>query len=297
VTVLRPDGVTPTTLSAVDGTPVTAHPLTLQAIDDGFLQTADARVVHGRAPEAPAIDTSGTFDALINTAAARRVVRNGQAVAGAVGRTLALGAVTARVAGVVDDGALDARVYRPSAAPMTATQGTFLVRSDAPAETMLGRVRGALVSVLPPGVRPQIATYRDANLRGLGSLTRVGALLGGLALLLAGAGIAGSMAFHGRQRAREIAVRRALGASTPAVLRLVGAQAARITAVGIALGIGLGWLGTHAFLSLIGGPAWHIDWIATGGVATLFALTLALASAGPAWRALRQEPSSILHTD
>ena len=142
-----------------------------------------------------------------------------------------------------------------------------------------------------------VGTWRDANLRGLGEISRVGALLGLLALLLAGAGVAGSMAFHGRQRAREIAVRRALGASTAAVLRLVAAQAVRITGVGLALGLALGWLGTHALLSLMGGPAWQIDWIATAGVAAVFAVTIGLACFGPTWRAIRLEPSSILHTD
>jgi putative ABC transport system permease protein len=162
---------------------------------------------------------------------------------------------------------------------------------------MLTRLRTALTAVLPRGTRPTVATYRDANLRGVSELSRVGLLLGGLALLLAGAGVAGSMAFHGRQRAREIAVRRALGATMPAILRLVGAHAGRITAVGIALGLALGWLGTQALLSLMGGPGWHIDWVAAAGVAAVFAATIALATFGPAWRAVRLEPSSVLHTD
>ena len=91
--------------------------------------------------------------------------------------------------------------------------------------------------------------------------------------------------------------RGSIDATTPAVLRLIGAQAGRISAVGIALGVGLGWLGTHAFLSLVGGPAWHLDWVATAGVAGVFALMIALASFGPAWRAVRLQPSTVLHQD
>ncbi|MEO5819242.1 MAG: FtsX-like permease family protein, partial [Vicinamibacteraceae bacterium] len=282
---------------AVDGQPIAAQPLTLTVIDDGYLQTSEIRLLHGRAVDAPTVDTPGSFDVLLNAAAARRVVRNGQANAGAVGHTLTLGGAAARVAGVVDDERPEPQVYRPTTTVSTSGQVMFLVRSDAPAETMLIRLRTALTPLLPPDTRPTVATYRDANLRGVSELSRVGALLGGLALLLAGAGVAGSMAFHGRQRAREIAVRRALGATTPAVLRLVGAQAGRITVAGIALGVGLGWLGTQALLSLMGGPAWHIDWMATAGVATVFAVTIALASFGPAWRAVHLEPSAILHTD
>jgi hypothetical protein len=296
-TVVDRGAISQAALTAIDGRPVAALPLALHAIDDGYLSTTEARVVHGRAVGAPAVDTPAAFDALLNAAAARRVVRDGQAIAGAVGRTLTLGEAAARIAGVVDDGQIEPRVYRPTAAVSTSTQVMFLVRTDAPAETMVARLRTALTPILPQGTRPTVATYRDATLRGVGELSRVGLLLGGLALLLAGAGVAGSMAFHGRQRAREIAVRRALGATTPAVLRLVAAQAGRITAVGIALGIGLGWLGTQALLSLLGGPAWHIDWLATAGVAGVFAATIALATFGPAWRALRLEPSSVLHTD
>jgi putative ABC transport system permease protein len=297
VTVVDGGAVSQAALTAIDGRPVPAQSLTLHAIDDGYVQTAEARVVHGVAVDTPAVDTPAAFDALLNAAAARRVVRDGQAIAGAVGRTLTLGGAAARIGGIVDDGLLEPRVYRPTAALSTSTQVMFLVRTEAPAEAMLPRLRTALTPVLPRGTRPTVATYREANLRGVGELSRVGLLLGGLALLLAGAGVAGSMAFHGRQRAREIAVRRALGATTPAVLRLVGAQAGRITAVGIALGLGLGWLGTQALLSLMGGPAWHIDWLATAGVAGVFAATIALATFGPAWRAVRLEPSSVLHTD
>jgi hypothetical protein len=296
VTLLRPDGLTQAALAAVDGVPIAGPPLPLQAIDAGYLRAADARVIHGREPEA-ALGNEASGAVLLNTVAARRIVRDGQAVAAAVGRTLTLNAGAVRVAGIVDDGFVDARAYRATAAPFTAAQATFLVRTDGPASAVLGRLRTALAGVLPVTTRPTVATYRDANMRGLGAITHVGALLGGLALLLAGAGVAGSMAFHGRQRAREIAVRRALGASTPAVLRLIGAQAGRISAIGIALGVGLGWLGTHAFLSLVGGPAWDIDWVATAGVAAVFAVTIALASFGPAWRAVRLEPSAVLHQD
>jgi len=188
-------------------------------------------------------------------------------------------------------------VYRRAAATTNASAVTFLVRTEAPAAEALAALRSTLAAQLPREARPIVGTWRDANLRGLGEISRVGALLGLLALLLAGAGVAGSMAFHGRQRAREIAVRRALGASTAAVLRLVAAQAARITGIGLALGLALGWVGTHALLSLMGGPAWRIDWVTTAGVSAVFAVTIGLACFGPTWRAIRLEPSSVLHTD
>ena len=301
VTVLSADATTAPALTAIDGRPVPAAPLTLQAIDAGFLQTADARIVHGRAATAPASAAASAvdapFEAVINTVAARRIARQGEAVSQAVDRTLTLGGSRARIVGVVEDGFVEARVYRPAAATTNASAVTFLVRTEAPAAEALAALRSTLAAQLPREARPIVGTWRDANLRGLGEISRVGALLGLLALLLAGAGVAGSMAFHGRQRAREIAVRRALGASTAAVLRLVAAQAPRITGIGLALGLALGWLGTHALLSLMGGPAWQIDWVSTAGVSAIFAVAIGLACFGPTWRAIRLEPSSVLHTD
>jgi hypothetical protein len=47
----------------------------------------------------------------------------------------------------------------------------------------------------------------------------------------------------------------------------------------------------------MGAPAWQIDWIATAGVAAIFAATIGFASFGPTWRAICLEPSSVLHTD
>ena len=301
VTVLSADATTSPALTAIDGRPVPAAPLTLQAIDAGFLRTADARIVEGRDATPPASAGASAvdapFEAVINTVAARRIARQGEAVSQAVDRTLTLGGSRARIVGVVEDGFVEARVYRRAAATTNASAVTFLVRTEAPAAEALAALRSTLAAQLPREARPIVGTWRDANLRGLGEISRVGALLGLLALLLAGAGVAGSMAFHGRQRAREIAVRRALGANTAAVLRLVAAQAVRITGIGLTLGLALGWLGTHALLSLMGAPAWQIDWVATAGVAAIFAVAIGLACFGPTWRAIRLEPSSVLHTD
>ncbi|MFI5078241.1 MAG: ABC transporter permease, partial [Vicinamibacteria bacterium] len=250
VTVLSADATTSPALTAIDGRPVPPAPLTIQAIDAGFLQTTDARIVAGRDATPPASAGASAmdapFEAVINTVAARRIARQGEAVSQAVDRTLTLGGSRVRIVGVVEDGFVEARVYRRAAATTNASAVTFLVRTEAPAAEALAALRSTLAAQLPREARPIVGTWRDANLRGLGEISRVGALLGLLALLLAGAGVAGSMAFHGRQRAREIAVRRALGASTAAVLRLVATQAARITGIGLALGLALGWVGTHA---------------------------------------------------
>ena len=239
VTVLSADATTAPALTAIDGRPVPAAPLTVQAIDSGFLQTADARIVHGRAATPPASAAASAVDAALRSRDQRRggPPHRASGRGGLAGRRPHADAerFRARVVGVVEDGFVEARAYRPAAATTNASAVTFLVRTEAPAAEALAALRSTLAAQLPREARPTVGTWRDANLRGLGEISRVGALLGLLALLLAGAGVAGSMAFHGRQRAREIAVRRALGASTSAVLRLVAAQAVRITGIGLAL--------------------------------------------------------------
>ena len=67
---------------------------------------------------APAVEAG--FEIVVNTAAARRIARQGEIVSQAIDRTLTLGGATARVVGIVEDGFVDARAYRPAAATTNA---------------------------------------------------------------------------------------------------------------------------------------------------------------------------------
>src|SRR5262249_17877460 len=74
------------------------------------------------------------------------------------------------------------------------------------------------------------------------------------AILLAGIGIYGVMAYGVAQRAREIGTRIALGASGPQVVGLV----LRNTVVMLALGVGLGLIGSLALPRVISALLWQI---------------------------------------
>jgi len=122
------------------------------------------------------------------------------------------------------------------------------------------------------------------------------ALFGGAGLVLAAVGIYGVLAFAVVQRTREMGIRMALGASRGSVLRLVVGQGLRLTAMGVALGVGaaLG-LGTLLRGMLFGiSAADPLTFLAV--VAVLGGVAL-LASYLPARRATAVEPVTALRSE
>jgi ABC-type antimicrobial peptide transport system permease subunit len=67
----------------------------------------------------------------------------------------------------------------------------------------------------------------------------IGAVLGGLALLLTLTGIYGVVSYFVTQRTKEIGIRVALGATTHTVVGMVLKQSLRLTAIGTVVGAGL----------------------------------------------------------
>lgn len=114
-------------------------------------------------------------------------------------------------------------------------------------------------------------------------------LFGVLALVLAGIGIYGVMAFAVSQRTREIGIRIALGASTGAILRWVLQQGMRL----IAIGVGVGLLGALTLTRLLRGMLFSIaptDPITYVSLAALLAGVALVACYIPARRATKVDP-------
>jgi ABC-type antimicrobial peptide transport system permease subunit len=114
-------------------------------------------------------------------------------------------------------------------------------------------------------------------------------LFAALALLLSGVGIYGVVSYIVSQHTREIGIRIALGARHTDVLRLVLLRGARMTTVGILVGLAASFVLTRLLSTLIYGVSAH-DTITLLAVALLLAAVSLGACYFPARRASRVDP-------
>jgi len=122
------------------------------------------------------------------------------------------------------------------------------------------------------------------------------AAMAGVALLLAAVGTYATASHLVSRRLREVGVRRALGAGTPAVLRLVLGRALAITAAGLAVGLGAALVLGRFLEGLVFGITPRDPATLAGACIVLVAAAL-LASLGPARRAARADPSTVLRAE
>jgi putative ABC transport system permease protein len=117
-----------------------------------------------------------------------------------------------------------------------------------------------------------------------------------LALLLASLGIYGVLSSAVIQRASEIGVRMALGASPGEILLSFGKRGLMLTLAGLAIGLGLAALASRWMSALLYG--FRPDYVATVTVVSLVLLAVsAMACLVPARRASRVDPMVALRNE
>jgi putative ABC transport system permease protein len=178
----------------------------------------------------------------------------------------------------------------------------LLVRpTSGPAEALARSVRAAIARV----DKEQLVSVRDVmTLEGVAreatSRHRFRAVLvmtfAGLALLLAMIGVFGVLAYTVQMRVRDFGVRRALGATTGDVLRLVVGNVGRVIATGALIGLILSALLGRLLSSVLFGVQ-PLDPLTFASVMIVLGLTAAAATAAPAWRATRIDPAVALRTE
>jgi putative ABC transport system permease protein len=114
-----------------------------------------------------------------------------------------------------------------------------------------------------------------------------------LALVLAMVGLTGILAYSVQQHVRDFGVRRALGATTSDVLRLVIANAARVIVAGAAIGLVLSAMCGRLIQTMLFGVR-PLDLATFAFVTIVMGLIAALSVVGPAWRAARIDPAEAL---
>jgi putative ABC transport system permease protein len=281
------------------------------AITPDYLQTMGIEVVSGRGfrPE----DGAGAEQvALVNEAFVRTQLGGGDAVGVVVTRDPdgGLGGaptpVAMRIVGVVED-VVQTRpedgprpaVYVPysQAGPMQLVQWWSVVRTDRAADDVIPELRASLAGTQ---VRAEDVTTMSERIAVARVTPRFQSMMIGafafVALLLAAAGLHGSLAHTVRRRQRELGIRIALGADRNSVLRMVMSQGMRLSAIGLVLGL----VGTLALTRVLASFLFDMqpwDPPTLLGVAIILLLVCAAACLAPARRATAVDPVKVLQTD
>jgi len=258
-----------------------------------YFHTVNTPLIAGR--EFTPNDTSLTQNVVvINQTFARRYFAKtnpvGQRVRGSRDWLVVVGVAKDSKFQSLDEPAAPA-VYFPVAQSF-ASEVNFVVRTRADPLSMARPVEQAIHSLDPSlplyGIRSletSIGAAYFAQRLG-GSLL---GFFGALALALAAVGMYAVLAYSVTQRAREMGIRMALGASRADVLRLVLGQGWSLAGAGLAIGLTLAVAVTRLMRSLLFGVS-ATDVPTLAGVSALLPLVICAASVLPARKATRIDP-------
>ena len=269
-------------------------------VTPGYLETMGLPLVAGR--DLAEGDVAGRPPvALINRAAAERYF----AARDPLGQQIRFWGTPWRIVGVIGDERFlglaeepEPAVYAPLfQAPQQS--GVLLVRTAGGPLPLAGPVRRILHGLDPQlalyGVEPLEATVAESIARPRFTALLL-ALFGAVAILLALIGVHGVLSYTVAQRAPEVAVRMALGASRRSVLALVVLDGARLTALGTAIGLAVAFAGARLLSSLVFGVAPR-DTLTFAAVAAGVMAMATAASWLPARRAAAADPSVTLRSE
>ncbi|HEY2433566.1 MAG TPA: ABC transporter permease [Vicinamibacterales bacterium] len=211
-----------------------------------------------------------------------------------------VGVVPDMVSGIMMEGSDRAHIYLPAAAADPHVSALLIQPRD-PAAFRPDMLRETFRRLrLDPDTFEVISLdeMRDTQVYPVRAASWVGALLGGIALLLSVSGLYGVLAYTLAQRRREIGIRMALGATAKAVVGLMLRQTARTAGTGVAIGLALAFAALAALASAVELRAVSIlDPIAFAAAAVTVAAAAALAAYVPSRRAARVDPAETLRAE
>ena len=286
-----------------DGQVASSH---VRPVTPGFFKTLGIRQVAGRD-----FSDSDTADSLPVAIVSEELVRQQFPDGSPLGRRLRVNVdhvngredVEWTVVGVVSNirSSLDGPVRQTIFIPRTQRSGgnlTIFVRSHQESTSLANSVIG-IVRAMEPEAPVTVSTLETAIGNTIARPRAISILLGVfavLALALAAIGVYGVMAYSVRARTQEIGVRMALGASAPAVFRMVLGQALRLVAAGVVAGLAAAAALTRLLERLLFEVEPLDPW--TFAVTALVLLVVAtVASCVPARRSMRLAPIDALRTN
>ena len=186
-------------------------------------------------------------------------------------------------------------VYQPFAQEVFT--GAVLIRTRSAPGALAPAAAGVIRELVPDQPIVNVMTLDDVRRQPVAS-QRLNALLlicfAGLALLIAGVGVAGMLAFSVARRTGEIGIRMSLGADTGQVLRLILGEGGVLVAWGLAAGVAGSLLAGRLLAGLLFGVPPHDPLTLVAVVALMSAVGVG-ASAVPALRAARVDPARAIH--
>jgi predicted permease len=277
----------------------------LQSITPGYFRTTGIPLRRGREFTERDGTQTATLALMINESFARRFWPDYPRGRDPIGQHILIGnnqSNANEVVGIASDahesglaGETEPEVYLPDREYPLQTAG-LVVRTVTDPLGFVNAIRRQVLAIDPGQPVSSIKTMNDVLESSVGQ-QRVTLLLlasfSGVALLLAVIGIYGVISYSVLQRTAEVGIRRALGAQSGDILRLVLAQGLGLALIGVAIGVA----GAFALTRLMEGMLFRLsatDPTTFAGIAGIFVLVALLASYLPARRAVRIDPMEAL---
>jgi predicted permease len=268
-------------------------------VPPGYFQFMGIRMIEGR--DFRELDDANAPQVMIVNETFARHFFGG---ASPIGRLVHNGGATVTIVGEVRDSKYNTPIEAPSPyfyVPFRQVFGPGLNFS------FLIKTTGDPLGILPELRREALALNPDAVFHSMLLSDAVGfslyahkvaanllAVVGALCLLLAAVGLYSVMNYAVSQRTQEFGVRMALGASRPAVMRMVTRESLLLTLPGLFVGITAALAGIRVFSGMLVGVTASDPLTFAGAALFLIAVAL-LASYLPARRAMRIDPMTALH--
>jgi putative ABC transport system permease protein len=269
----------------------------LKVVTPGFLETLGVRLERGR-----------YFSDQDREGAPKVVIVNDAFVNAYLGGRDPIGRIIAKrgeIVGVIGDTKNQSLTERPDPELYTAFDQnpvgylTVVIRSSANPAPVIATARKRLATFDKDLPIFGEGTYDDLVRSTASRSEQSWELVSGFslfALLLSAAGIYSVVAFAVRERRREFGVRIALGAQQRQIVALVIRHAAVLSALGVAIGLGVSFAAGSALRAVLYGVGATDLATYAGGCAVLVAAVLA-ASWIPAWRAGRVDPMVVMRAE